>query len=534
LNFAEKALDRFPDDPELLVAAAALMLQMGRPQEGEKLVESAMRKKVNDPELLGVMAELKWSQGELTDAQYLFERALSYAPESSRLHYLLSRLLFARGDARALQHAKRAVELDGACTDYRRLYAAMLEQSGRSEDAYEQLREARSRSPGDARLLLRLSDTMTRNGRTSQALEYLEMAAAIDPENPLYWRELGEVYDVLGATSEGEEARSRANRLEKAFEAYAEAVGLVSQGDEEKARSILESEVRANPEFTTGAVLLADLYRKVGENEKALSLYEDLLKRNPSRARAREETAWIYVDKGELEKALEMLRDTSPEEANRALLEGYQRMVEADWEGAMVEFKRAQMRYPLNPRILQQISLCLHSLGRPKEALAYLEKAHNIEPENAEIDSTARLVRFEYGLDLEKQGEWKKALDIFSGLKQEDPEEAEYLFHEAYCLQNLWEYSQAIEIYKKGIRLDPKSAWVRINLATCLYAVSRYDEAAEQWELLVAASQNPEYIYNLGLARIRQWRLKEGWKLVGQAAEAGFRPAQVLRETWQK
>jgi tetratricopeptide (TPR) repeat protein len=206
-------------------------------------------------------------------------------------------------------------------------------------------------------------------------------------------------------------------------------------------------------------------------------------------------------------------------------------LVDDDWEGAMTEFRKAEVSYPLNPKILQQISLCLNSLGRSEEALAYLEKAHNVEPENTEIDRTARLVRFEYGLKLEKQGKWNEALSIFQDLKLEDPEEAKYFFHEAYCLQNLWKYKAAVELYIRGLRLDPQTAWGRINLATCLYALSRHDEAAQQWEILVAESASPEYIYNLGLARIRQWRLKEGWKLIGQAANAGFKPAQVLRRS---
>jgi tetratricopeptide (TPR) repeat protein len=393
---------------------------------------------------------------------------------------------------------------------------------------------ARLHFPSDARLLLRLSDTVQRRGQYAQSLEYLEMAAAIDPENPLYLQELGKVYDTLGALEQAKGARSRASRLEQAFQTYAEAVGLVSRGEDEEAAALLESVIHENPEFITGCVLLADLYRRAGKNERALSIYQSVLRRDPSRARVKEETAWLYVDKGEVEAALEILKETDPEDVNHALVEGYQKLIEADWEGAMTEFKKAEMRYPLNPRILQQISLCLNSMGRPDEALAYLEKAHAIQPENNEIDSTARLVRFEYGLNLEKEGRWSEALAIFRRLRDEDNESADYFFHEAYCRQHLWDYPQAIELYKQGLRLDPQAAWVRINLATCLYALSLYDEAAEQWELLVEASTNPEYAYNLGLARIRQWRLNEGWDLIAQAADAGFEPARQLQRARQR
>ena len=108
---------------------------------------------------------------------------------------------------------------------------------------------------------------------------------------------------------------------------------------------------------------------------------------------------------------------------------------------------------------------------------------------------------------------------------------ADYYFHEAYCRQNLWEYRQAIELYLRGLALEDQEVWVRINLATCFYALSLYDEAAEQWEILVEKADSPEYIYNLGLARIRQWRLKEGWNLVARAASVGFEPARRLQRS---
>ncbi len=535
LRLAEDGLDRYPKDPQLLVAAAALMLQTGRPAAGEKLIESAITAAVSDPDLLGVMAELKWSQGALTGATYLFREALFHAPESPQLHHRLARVLFARGEeAEALEHAARAVAIDQNRTEYRRFFAALLEQAGRSQEAYEQLRLARLCSPGDAGLLLRLADTVKRSGQLSQALEYLEMATTIDPENPLYLRELSRLYARLGAIEQAEEARDRADRLETAFQKYAIAVGFASRGADAEAVAILESEVSENPEFLTGAALLADLYRKVGENEKALSVYRRILERDPGQARAREETAWLYVDRGELGRAVEILQKNDPEDVNQALLEGYRKLVRADWEGALTEFRQAERRYPLNPGILQQISLCLNSMGRPAEALAYLEKAHRVQPQNTAIDHAARMVRFEYGLELEKEGRWSQALDIFERLRGEDDQVADYLFHEAYCQQHLWDYQQAIELYRQGLTLDPHAAWARINLAACYYALALYDEAAEQWDVLVEESGSPEYVYNLGLARIRQWRLEEGWKLISQAAAAGFEPARQLQRVWKR
>ena len=356
------------------------------------------------------------------------------------------------------------------------------------------------------------------------------MAVAIDPENPLYHEELSGVYEALGAEKEARGARARAERLHVAFQTYTEAVGLVSEGRDTQAVSLLKSAVEDNPEFITGAVLLADLYRKTGKKASALDIYRSVLKRDPSRARVREETAWLYVDKGDLDTALKILRESGAENLNEVLLVGYQKLLEDDWEGALGDFKQVEFRYPLHPKLLLQISLCLNSMGRPEEALAYLSKAQTVEPEGQEIDDAARLVRFEYGLTLEKQGRWNEALAMFAGLLREDDERADYHYHEGYCRQHLWEYEPAIKLYQRGLRIEANAPWVRINLAACFYALSLYDEAAEQWEVLVGGSNKPEYLYNLGLARLRQWRLDEGWNLIEQAADRGFEPAQRVRK----
>jgi tetratricopeptide (TPR) repeat protein len=167
-------------------------------------------------------------------------------------------------------------------------------------------------------------------------------------------------------------------------------------------------------------------------------------------------------------------------------------------------------------------------MGRPREALAYLKKAHDLEPENLKVEEQAREIRFHHGLNLEAEGDWKDALAIFNRLRLEDDENTDYLFHEAYCRHKLGEYEEAVSLYKRGLRLEPGVVWARINLAACFYRLSRFDDAAKQWEYLVGESNQPEYVYNLGLARIRQWKVTEGWALVREAAESGYTLAAQL------
>jgi tetratricopeptide (TPR) repeat protein len=156
LEMASHALARYPQDPELLVAAAALMLKQGRSGEGERLLETAVSLRVSDPDLLCAMAGLKSTYGQTAAALKLLREALQRAPEQPVVHYRLSRLLFAEGeDEQALTHIARAVELDSSRSDYREFYALLLERGDKLKEAHEQLRLARHRTPFSARILRR-------------------------------------------------------------------------------------------------------------------------------------------------------------------------------------------------------------------------------------------------------------------------------------------------------------------------------------------------------------------------------------------
>jgi tetratricopeptide (TPR) repeat protein len=357
---ASQALEKHPQDPQLLVAAAALMLRQGRREEGERLLQSAASSPVSDPNLLTVMAELKARCGQNGEALQILREALRRAPEHPVVHYRLARLLFAEGEeVRALTHAARAVELDPSRSDYREFYALLLEGEDQLEAAYQQLRLARHRSPFSGRILLRLGERERAVGRDAQALEYFEMASAVDPENPLYYRKLAETCDNLGLGTEAAKANQKAERLERAFESYVQAVGRSVQGDYLEGVENLGRAVDENPEFLTGALFLADLYRKLGRAEEALSLYLTVLRRDPSSEAARNESAWIFMQRGDLDTALELLRSSLEGNLNEFLLEGYKKLVENDWAGAVAEFRKVESLYPLHSEVLQQISLCL-------------------------------------------------------------------------------------------------------------------------------------------------------------------------------
>lgn len=72
-------------------------------------------------------------------------------------------------------------------------------------------------------------------------------------------------------------------------------------------------------------------------------------------------------------------------------------------------------------------------------------------------------------LELYNKGEYKQAIDAFSVVLEECPENAELYNNIALCYANLGEYDKAEKNYLRAQELNPKLAQVYINLADIYY-----------------------------------------------------------------
>lgn len=552
-------LERHPQDPELLLQLGSLLVRRGQIQEGEALLQKALQIQPDHPKVLYSAAVAEARKGQFSSAIALFKEALRRSAGESDTHHRLAFALLAGGDEQAaLEHARRAVELNPLDANYRRLWALLLDIQGKTDEAYQQLKIAYGLAPHDTDLLFQLSEKRRMTGDLFQALEYLELAVEQDPENPLYHHRLARIYKELGQEESADHERRRSEELQQAFNTYSQALHLSTRGKTEPAIRLLEHVVEQDPEFVTGAMLLANLYEKRGREDRSLELYLRILERQPRWTAARERGAWIQARRGWFDAALRLIGDLQT--PNRTLIEAYRRLGLEDWAGALQHLREIESSHPLNVKLLQLISFCLQSMGRTEEALSYLAKAGELHPNDREVLQQVREIKLERALRLLSERKWRSALEIFEALMEEDVQAA-YLMHIAYCHQQLGEVHRAIEAYRTALEIDPQAVWARINLASCLYLQRRYQEAADEWQQVLLVAENAEtylhlglcyahlgryptaehafqkaldfgnpsaqLLYNLGVARIQNQK-PEAWQLIRRAASAGYRPAKEL------
>ncbi len=558
-----KGLQRHPDEPALLVGLASILTRLGHAAKGEQLLQRALIREPENPDFLRGAAQAHLHQGKLSTAIALFREALQHGSDDERLHHQLAFSLFLRGDEKgALEQSRLAIQENPIHPSYRRLYALLLDTQDRSEESYRQLRVAYRLAPRDASLLFELSENRRLAGNLAQAVEYLDLAIKLDPENPVYHREISSLYRHIGENEIGTREAEIADSLRRAFQVYLKALKLAVKEAHEEAAHYLAPVVQKHPEFVTGTVLLADLYQKSGQQERALELYLQVLNRDSYQVQAREQSAWIKAQQGSLDFALKLLRESRWESANQVLIEGYREVVRENWEEALDRFRKAERLHPLDPRLLQLIAFCLNAQGKKEEALRYLGKAERIDSGNQEIRRQATEIKLEEARQLVREKRWQRALQAFTKLIREEGAEAEYLFNRGYCLQQLGDLKRAVGDYRAGLRFNPNATWARINLASSLYLAADYQGSAAEWERVLRKDntpktyfhlglsysqpariqeteqvlqkawnlgyQTPELLYNLGIVKLRRKKVDTAWYLIGRSAAAGHEPARLL------
>ncbi|MDH3457445.1 MAG: tetratricopeptide repeat protein [Gemmatimonadota bacterium] len=154
---------------------------------------------------------------DYAEAEQEFERAIELNPTLFEAYYFYARTCFQQGKLES------AVELfEKACAvheDYQACLLAALSYAGLGRD--EEARRAYARAlrviethlestPGDARALTLGGGCLARLRRQSEAIEWVERARAIDPEDPVVVYAVGCVYAILGMAAEALDALEKA------------------------------------------------------------------------------------------------------------------------------------------------------------------------------------------------------------------------------------------------------------------------------------------------------------------------------------
>jgi tetratricopeptide (TPR) repeat protein len=264
------AIEANPQDPDLYVALARVLVFAGRPAEAETEARNAL---LIDPDLPAAHAVLGWAldfQGpeHLIEAEAEVRAALASDPDYALGHAYLAEILIDQyvtldeGDYRdAVGAADRAIQLDPNIVETHRARGYVLENTSNYEEALEEYQRALTVNPNLWLLHLALGDMHLNQDipDLDRAVQAYLNASSFDPTNPEPLRRIAKAYSNFGEYGKASQYAGDAVNLapDDAGLHGDLGVSLFKNGDYEQAAQELSLAVRGGT--TAGGVTVLGL-----------------------------------------------------------------------------------------------------------------------------------------------------------------------------------------------------------------------------------------------------------------------------------
>ncbi|HYV82481.1 MAG TPA: tetratricopeptide repeat protein [Pyrinomonadaceae bacterium] len=405
-----------------------------------------------------------------TALQYL-EYGRTQDPNSVEMLTGLARCYYElRRDDEALKLYQDAIAQNPAIWDAQYYLGRIHLENGRYAEAVEPLESARKLKPDDTNTISSLGVALSKSGRSAEAIAYLTRIVALKRyikedfyylgeayANDQQWLKAAEVFKQ-GADLRGIDANGYfywatmlfyADKLDEAFEGYG------------KARSVDYSVSHAGT-FR----YLAEIYRLRGMQDKALGHYQSLLQREPNDVEALFQAGYISFKLNQLDPArdyFQKLIAVDPKHAGgaanlAALRARYnEKHVGLNEKTQGITLREVVQANPNSVEAHVNLGAQLLTEGVYPEALTVLERAVSLRPSSAAAQYDLGLAQLKEKKYEESVASNKKALE----LKPEWPDAYNNL---GLAYAGLGRWKEAVTAYSNAVRLVPDYAGALYNL----------------------------------------------------------------------
>jgi tetratricopeptide (TPR) repeat protein len=463
-----------------------------------------------------------------------------------------------------------AYEKTGALADAAKTYEAYVKLPGitDAEASYKQaaLREETDRSaaitlylantktfPNDARNFTRLGILLSNEkAQAAKAIEYLQKAATLSPDDTLVLEKLCDIYHAAGNQTKELATALKLTALQPGNLTAHRRAGTIQYKKKQYTQAVphLEKVFAGTPKDTAIVLMLADAYAKSKEPAKAMNLFSKAVELQPDNVAAwlslvaAAEAAGNNNKAAEYKKGLSALdrkivaKDPKAVDARMRLAEYlYEKN---DLDGSLPVYKELAVLVPKDTLVVSRLLEISRKKGNSADALAYLKKYTLLNPKDAKahvelgtmyydqknIDDALTEYRTALKLDSSLTGFFRNYANIVITKKLEDEAivvlnlaikknetEAEMYPALAGIYQKKKLYPQAIAMYKKASTDNPKNLELLAALGNCQAANKDISAAILSFEQLVLLNpQATGEFKTLGSLQMQQNKKDDGIK----------------------
>ncbi len=301
------------------------------------------------------------------------------------------------------------------------------------------------------------------------ALQALQEAARLEPDNPEPWVRQAQIYLMDRRLTRALEAAERAVRMAPedvdALNIYARALDWM--GRYEEAINYAFDALDLDPENATTLAVLGEIYSDVGNWPRARTYLEEALELEPDNVLALRNMAVLYELQGDYETAIEYFDRAiavAPERPDLYIERGRQYRALEEWDKA-IESYQAAVEVAELPMTLDALGWGLYLSGDTLQALRVLRKAVELDPEYGLALAHLGMVYYTRRNYEDAAPTLEKAVEILG--EEESRIEYYYSLGLAHIYKKPRECNKAIPWLRKALAIDPDTPPALEGLRVC-------------------------------------------------------------------
>jgi len=383
----ERAVAKDPDSAYLRRRLAAGLAQQGRLDESLEHAKRAVELDPEDEAARVFLAQLHRIRREPALAETLLVDPAG-EPLNADAALLLYQIRLEAGRLEeALAVARWLVEQEPDELRGRIALASVYQEMDRPDDAERSLREALELDPGNLRIYGALARSLRERGESKREIALYAEILERYPNHHATLVALGEAQmaldDLQGAIATfqlvvdryPEDVQSLKNLGYLRFEAR----------QFREAEDLFRRAVESGPGEYEAAFFLGVVRRRMGEGDAALEAFEMIPPDHANFAEARTQIAAIYERRGRFDRALVEVERASKLDPSRDLdlYTANLRGKSGDFDGAVSHMERLLAEHPDDDELLFNLGVIYGEAKRTEEAIGFMQRALERNPENA-------------------------------------------------------------------------------------------------------------------------------------------------------
>jgi tetratricopeptide (TPR) repeat protein len=468
--------------------------------------------------------------GEMDKALSAYRKVLDVDPGQAGLASRVATILTRQDEfPQAIDILKDAIKANSKATEplleLAFIYAKYLR---RTDQAIDYVNRAIALNPQNIDAYERLCEIALAAGDEKKAIQSLDRAAALKSDDPTFWTRLGKLYASIVFKADRSPKPEEIRRINEIFKNAVD-----HAGDDV---SVLKD--------------LADYYASTQQITEAIPLYLHLLELEPEDSNSREKLATGFVLTNQRDKAVQMLEEIikqrpekyQPYDLLAGLLDDSARALERDkkTEEAKAMFAKAAANYEqslvVNPGraspYLHLAELLLGPLKESERAVKVLTEARQHFSQTPEIAYYLAIAQREAKHSQEAVATFEEALHE-AELGGAEITNARFYFDYGAAAEQAGLYDKAADLFRKSIALDAANAADAYNYLAYMWAEHNMhlDEAEQMIKLALQADpNNGAYIDTLGWLEFREGKLDQALVDLLRAAQKLTRDDPVVFE----